>query len=194
MEGNIQFKGRSAALGSDPQRPIPIGISIKADTERGYGVEMAVMEVLRGKEAEERILSQRIVEGPPPPGLERILVRVRFGYFRRGKGLPDGGNAYRIAVNNFQSTSADGAVEYDLPDLMRQPEPGLVGVPVACGETREGWVVLQLPAGEDKALLSFHREYAQSNYVLIHTWRPIWFRLFTPDPMEIKETCEECRP
>jgi hypothetical protein len=180
-------------LGSDPGWPIPIGSTIKAQTERGYGIEMAVMEVVRGQEAEERTQVQGVVESPPSAGFERILVRVKFGYFRKAKGLPEAGNEYRIMANNFQATSADGATTYEPPNLTRQPEPGLTGVLIAPGSTREGWIVLQVPLGEKQALLAFHREYAHSNYVLIHTWRPIWFKLFASDPMQIEGTCGECR-
>lgn len=194
MEGNTRLKTRTGPLGSDPGRPIPVGTTIKAQTERGYGVEMAVMEVVRGQEAEERIQGQGLAQSPPSAGFERILVRTKFGYFCRAKGLPDASNEYRIMTNNFQATSADGATTYEPPNLARQPEPGLIGDRIAPGSTREGWIVLQVPSGEKRALLAFHREYAHSNYVLIHTWRPIWFKLFASDPMQIEGTCAECRP
>jgi hypothetical protein len=193
MEGNTVYKIRSGALGRDPQRPTPIGTTTKADTERGYGVEIAVMEVVRGREAEERIQIQGVAGSPPPVGFERILVRIRFTYFRKARGMPDAGNEYRITANNFESASVDGTTKYELPILTRQPEPELIGASIAPGETREGWIVLQVPSVEKQPLLSFHRESAPSNYVLIHTWQPIWFKLFAFDPMQLEGPCGECR-
>jgi hypothetical protein len=100
---------------------------------------------------------------------------------------------YRIGINNFQPASADGAIRYEPFRLARQPEPGLIDQSVALGDSREGWVVLSIPRSEEQPLLAFHRDFAHSNYVLMHASQPVWFKLYAPDPMQLDGTCAECR-
>ena len=192
MEEQIPSKTRSSMLGSRQDHPVPTGVTAKAMTERGYVVEVAVLEIVRGKDALNCIIAEKISDKPPKPGFEYVLTRIRFGYFRKAKGMSDLDHAYRIAGSNFIAASSDGTAEYEIPSVSRQPQPQLIDTLIPPGESREGWIVLQVPEDEKEPLLAFHREYATSNYVLLHQWRPIWFKLYSFDPMCINNSCTDC--
>jgi hypothetical protein len=192
MEEQILSKIRSPMLGSNHDHPVPVGVTMKVMTERGYVVEVTVLEIVRGKDAQERIIAKGVSDKLPKAGFEYVLARIKFGYFRKAKGMNDPDHAYRIAGSNFSATSADGKMEYETPSVLRQPQPQLIDTLTPPGEFREGWIVLQVPEDEKEPLLAFHREYAHSNYVLLHQWRPVWFKLYNFDPMCINTSCTDC--
>jgi hypothetical protein len=179
-------------LGSSHDHPVPVGVTMKVMTEQGYGVEVTVLEIVRGKEAQVRVRAEGVSDKMPEAGFEYVLTRIKLGYYRKAKGMSDLDHAYRITGSNFNAASADGITEYESPSLLRQPQPQLIDTLIPTGESREGWIVLQVPENEKKPLLVFHREYAHSNYVLLHQWRPVWFKLYSFDPMCINSSCTDC--
>lgn len=188
----MKQRDRSSILGSSHDHPFPVGVTSKIMIERGYVIELTVLEIIRGKEASDRILSEGISEQLPKEGFEYLLARIKFGYFRKAKGMSDSNATYKVIENNFIVVSADGEREYEPPLLIRQPQPPLVGTIIPLGESREGWAVFQVPVDEKEPLLTFHREHAPTNYVLLHQWRPIWFKLYQFDPMCINSSCTDC--
>ena len=192
MEEQIPFRNRSSMLGSSQDHPVPVGVTTKVMTERGYVVEVTVLEIVRGKDAQDRIMAEGVSDKLPKAGFEYVLTHIKFGYFRKAKGMSDPNHAYRIAGSNFSAASADGTTEYEVPSVLRQPQPPLIDTLIPPGESREGWIVLQVPENEKEPLLAFHREYAHSNYVLLHQWRPVWFKLYNFDPMCINSPCNDC--
>ena len=170
-------KGTSPAPGSSHLNPAPIGTTLKTTVERGDAysgaelcdVEITVIEVVRGKVAWERIKAQGVSVQAAKAGFEYILVRIRFAYSRRGRGFGDG--AYNISEGQFAAASADGMTEYDVPSVLKQPEEQLIDWLFHSGETREGWVLLQVPEHDQQALLIFKRQHTEAIYgVRGYTW------------------------
>lgn len=157
-------------------------MTVKTKIERGdrysapeiYNLEITLLEVIRGKEALDRIKVQSISDALPKVGFEYVLVRIRFGYFSKARGFEHAHEAYRIGDGSFSAMSADGDTEYAIPSVIRQPQPQLVGISFSAGESREGWIVLQVPETEKEPLLSFHRDYAENVYGV---WGSVWFQL-----------------
>ena len=183
MEEQTPSRDRSSILGSSQDHPAPVGVTVKTKIERGdrysapeiYNLEITLLEVVHGKEAIERIKAQGVSNKLPKAGYEYILVRIRFGYFSKARGFGHAHEAYRIGDGSFSATSADGNTEYEIPSVIRQPQPQLVGISFSAGESREGWIVLQVPETEKEPLLSFHREYAENVYGV---WGSVWFQLY----------------
>jgi len=172
---------QSPAPGSSHLSAVPVGVSIKTTIERGdaysapeiYDVEITLMEVARGEDAWERIRLQGVSSEPPKAGFEYILARIRFGYSRRGRGLE--AEAYKLTEGQFTAVSADSQTEYMFPVVLQQPQPQLVDTLFHSGESREGWILLQVPEDEKKPLLVYKREHVEGVYGI---WRYVWFQLY----------------
>lgn len=194
MEAANRSKVRSTQLGSDHQRPVPMGISVKAPTERGYGIELKVLEAIRGLHAQEVVSSNGRDKEPLTDGMEYMVVTVRFGYYCKAKGSPDLNAAYMVSADSFQVANADGTGKYDALEVGSALKQGLIGRSIPVGEAMEGTIVFRIPKVEKEPLLVFHRRHAHSDFVLTSTWQPFWFRLSTADPMRLNDSCAECRP
>jgi hypothetical protein len=193
MEAQDSIRNRSSVMGSSPDRPVPIGVPTKVTIERGYFVEIKVLEIVRGKDAWERVREEGIADDQLKTGFEYLLARISFGYSRKAKGFEEPNNVYGISAKGFSSTSGDGKTEFEIPSVLRQPQPQLIDIPIPLGTSREGWIILQVPEDEKEPLLAFHREHAHSNYVLLPQWSPVWFKLHGFDPMCINSSCQDCR-
>jgi len=168
-------------LGISYSSPAPVGVTIKTTVERGeayaapeiYNVELTLLEIMRGDEAWKRIKGQGSFNEPPKAGFEFVLVLIRFGYFRRSRGME--GEVYRLTKGQFVAVSPDGKTEYEIPTSLSQPEPQLIGSTISPGEARDGWILLQIPKDERRPLLIFKRQ----NMEGVHgVWGPIWFQLY----------------
>jgi len=170
----------SPPIGSSFQYPVPIGQTVKTKIERGdaysapevYDIEITVLETVRGDTASDRIRTNGITSKPPLENFEYILVRIQFGYSRRGRGIED--SPYQLTEGQFRAVSQDGNIHYELPEITRQPRPQLVGLSFAPGDDHEGWLLFQVPKGDQGALLIFDREYEEGVYGL---WGYVWFRI-----------------
>jgi len=173
-------KGTGSAPGSSHSSPAPVGITVKTIVERGDAysggelcdAEITVIEVIRGKVTWECIKTQGISGQAAQAGFEYLLSRIRFAYSRRGRGLGDG--TYKISEGQFAVVSADGMTEYEVPSVLKQPEEQLIDWPMNSGETREGWVLLQVPEQDKHALLVFKRQHTEAIYGVRGY---IWFQL-----------------
>lgn len=167
--------------GSSHLSAVPFGVSIKTTIERGdaysapeiYDVEIAILEIVRGTDAWERIKVQSISNELPKAGFEYLLVRIKLAYSRRGRGLED--EAYKLIEGQFAAVAADGQTEYMIPAVLQQPQPQLVNTLFQSGESREGWIFLQVPEDEKKPLLVYKREHVEGVYGI---WRYVWFQLY----------------
>lgn len=167
--------------GSSHLSAVPFGVSIKTTIERGdaysapeiYDLEITLLEVIRGVDARERIKVQSIANELPKAGFEYLLVRIELAYSRRGRGLED--EAYKLTEGQFAAVSADGQTEYMIPAVLPQPQPQLVDTIFHSGESREGWILLQVPEDEKKPLLVYKREHVEGVYGI---WRHVWFQLY----------------
>lgn len=167
--------------GSTPQNAAPAGVTIKTTIERGdaylspqlYNVEITLLEIIRGKAALERVISQNISEKSPGAGFEYVLARIRLGYFRRIRGLED--EPYTLTEGQFTAFSADGTTEYEIPSVVRQPQPPLAGITFNPGDSHEGWILLEVPETEKKPLMIYKRQHVEGIYGI---WRGVWFQLY----------------
>ncbi|MFC1535241.1 hypothetical protein ACFLZG_07170 [Thermodesulfobacteriota bacterium] len=168
------------APGSSHRSPASLGTMIKSTIERGnpymaprlYNVEITILEIIRGTEALERINAQGVLNDPPEPGNEYILALIKFGYFHRGRGLDD---TYKLTDGQFAAASEDGETEYKTPSVLQQPQPQLIDWLFHPGESREGWVFLQIPKENKQPLLIFKRERVDGVYGI---WGHLWFQLY----------------
>jgi hypothetical protein len=178
---NTPAESSKPIVGTSCSTPAPVGVTIKTTIERGdaysapeiYNVEITLLEIVRGHEAWERVKTQSSPNEPPKAGFEYVLVRIRFAYFRRGRGM--GGEAYHLTEGQFAALSLDGKVEYEIPSILSQPQPALIDYTFSPGESREGWILVQVPKDDKKPLLIFKRQ----NVGGVHgVWGHIWFRLY----------------
>ena len=180
MEERIVPERRSATAGSQ-EHPAPRGTTVKTRIERGdrysapevYRLEITLLEIVRGKEAWARVKEQGVA-GEVRAGFEYVLCRIRFGYFSGAREFPHSGEAYTISPEHFVAVAADGKTEFEGPSVSRQPQPALIGTAFSVNESREGWILLQLPEDGREVLLAFRREYAENRYGV---WGPVWFQL-----------------
>lgn len=170
-------------MGSRLDQAAPIGATLKTKIERGdrysapevYHLEITVLDVLRGENALNRIRGEDVPPGMPQAGFEYLLVRIRFGYFSRGRGLGRQTKPYQIVEGTFACSSSDGKTEFEGVDPGGCPEPHLLNIRFVPGDVREGWILLQVPEKETRPLLIFKREYHENAYGF---WAPAWFRLY----------------
>ncbi len=196
MEQPTDAEKRGSILGSSPERPAPVGVTIRTTIEHGdakptpetFKLEITVLDVVRGKAASDHIKAEAISDQLPKAGFEYVLAHIRFGYFRKAR-LPSAPPSYALHKGSFGAASAEGKTEYENPYVMRQPQPQLIDMPLSVGDSRQGWILLEVPEEERKPLLVFHREHAASAYGI---WKPVWFRLYSFDPMCIDGTCADC--
>ena len=172
---------QSSAPGSSYRSPASIGETVKTIIERGnvylrpklYNVEITLLKVVRGEEAWRRIKAQGVSDQPPKAGFEYILAHFNFGYFLRTRGGMD--DSYILPENQFVATASDGVTEYEIPSVSQQPQPELVGYTFHPGESREGWILLQVPEDDKKPLLMYKRQHVEGMYGI---WSYVWFQLF----------------
>jgi hypothetical protein len=169
------------ASGDSHDRAIPVGVTARTTIERGnaylspeiYNVEITLLDIIRGREALQQVKSQGVVNREPQAGFEYVLVLLRLGYFQRGR--RQGSEAYQLAEGQFAAVSADGKREFDLPAVLRQPQPPLIGLHFNPGESREGRILLEVPAEEKEPRLIFKRQHVEGMYGI---WGYVWFRLY----------------
>ncbi|MFC1533129.1 hypothetical protein ACFL7M_07185 [Thermodesulfobacteriota bacterium] len=178
--GPDPIENPNPAPGSSNRSPAPVGVKVKTTIERGdaymapklYNVEITLEEIVRGDEAREHIKAQGVSDKPPKAGFEYILTRIQFGYFRKARGLAD--ETYRLTEGQFAAVSTDGRTEYEIPSVSQQPQPKLIDWLFHPGESREGWILFQVPKDNMKPLLVFKREHVEGVYGI---WRYVWFQL-----------------
>jgi hypothetical protein len=191
---------KSSQTGNSPGSAVPIGTTVKTTVERGhaymvprlYNVEITLEEVIRGKKAlagAEKLLKP---EQQLKDGYEYLLARLKFGYFERGRIAPAGSTGtadkqyvsfggggvdvtYTLSEGQFLAVSAGGETEFEIPAVLQQPEPHLIGWEFHPGESREGWILFQVPKDDKKPLLIFKREHVEGIYGI---WGYVWFQLY----------------
>ena len=130
LQGVIQ--NPNPTLGSSQRNPVPIGKTIKTKIERGdrysapviYDLEITLLEIIRGQEAWERVKAQEVFNELAKSGFEYMLVRLKVGFFRRGRGL--GGDVYELREGQISAVSADGKTKYEILPVPLQPQPQLL--------------------------------------------------------------------
>ncbi|MBN2469023.1 MAG: hypothetical protein JXD19_12855 [Deltaproteobacteria bacterium] len=178
-EGKPAVTGAGTPGGSQGNS-VPAGSTARTKIERGdrysapeiYNLEITVLGSLRGEGALARIRAEGVSDRQAKPGYEYLLVLIRFGYFSKGRGFVHSGDPYVIKQDFLNAVSPDRTKYYDLPVLDKQLNPSIIDTALAPGQTREGWIVLQVPEDVKNPLISFKREYRENSYGI---WKPIWF-------------------
>jgi len=115
-----------------------------------YDVKITILEVLRGKEAWERLQSASTSNQPAKDAFEFVLARIRFEYHARG--MP-GNKSYTIQKDDFKVYSKDNRA-YEGPRVL-PPKPGLVGRILRPGDSCEGWVPFLVEKEDKKPFIFF---------------------------------------
>ena len=148
----------ATAQGQSPSNAAPVGLSIKTQVECGeragsmepYDAKISVLQVLRGKEAFERIKAANPSNQPPKTGFEYVLARVAF---QMNAILSPGNKTFELARKmQFVALSADGNEQE--PPLVFPPSPELHRM-VRSGEAAEGWIVLLIEESNKKPVMFF---------------------------------------
>jgi len=156
----VAFASTTAALaqGQSPTNAAPVGLSIKTRVECGeragsmepYDARIAVLEILRGKEAFDRIKTAHPSSKPPESGFEYVLARVAF---QMNAILAPGNKTFELARKmQFVTLTADGN-EQEAP-LVSPPAPELHRI-VHSGEPAEGWLILLVEQANKKPVMFF---------------------------------------
>jgi len=148
----------AASQGQSPSNAVPVGLSVKTQVECGeragsmepYDARIAVLQVLRGKEAFERIKAANPSSQPPKAGFEYALARVAF---QMNAILAPGNKTFELARKmQFVALTAEGN-EQD-PPAVNPPSPDLHRT-VRSGEPAEGWMVLLVEQSNRKPVMFF---------------------------------------
>jgi hypothetical protein len=109
-----------------------------------------VLEVVRGKEAWERIKAANASNRPPQDGFEYLLARIAF---EMKAILAPGNKTFELARKmQFVALTADGN-EQEPPSVI-SPKPELHRT-VRSGEPVEGWIVLLVEQANTKPVMFF---------------------------------------
>ena len=144
----------AAAQGQSPSNAAPVGLSIKTQVECGeragsmepYDAKISVLQVLRGKDALDRIKDA----SPPKAGYDYAIVRVAF---QMNAILSPGNKTFELARKmQFVALTADGSEQE--PPAVDPPSPKLHRI-VRSGEAAEGWIILLVEASNKKPVMFF---------------------------------------
>jgi len=148
----------AAAQGRSPSIAAPVGLSIKTQVECGeragsmepYDANIAVLQVLRGKAALDRIKAANPSSQPPKAGFDYVIARVSF---QMNAILAPGNKTFELARKmQFIALTADGSEQE--PPLVSPPSPELHRT-VRSGEVAEGWIVLLVEESNKKPVMFF---------------------------------------
>jgi len=170
----------SSATGNSPGNAIPVGAAVKIPIIPGYGpgtrigdLVLSVLEVKRGEHAEPDIQPEGSEFKPLKSGFENIFMRVKVEYIRAGRGPRQ--RPYYLSPDQFRACSFDGGEEYEILYFSERSGENLIGHTFDMGDSREGWLMCQLPEKELKPFLLYRRENVDNVWGL---WSDIWFKLF----------------
>ncbi len=148
----------AVAQGLSPSDATPIGLSIKTQVECGeragsmepYDAKISVLQVLRGKEALDRIKAADPSIQTPKAGFDYVVARVAF---QMNAILAPGNKTFELARKmQFIALTADGNEQE--PPSVATPSPELHRK-VRSGESAEGWIVLLIEQSNQKPVMFF---------------------------------------
>ena len=148
----------AGAQALSPSDAAPIGLSIKTQVECGeragsmepYDAKISVLQVLRVKEALDRIKAADASTQPPKDGFDFVVARLAF---QMNAILAPGNKTFELARKmQFVALTADGSEQE--PPLVNPPAPVLHRT-VRSGESAEGWIVLLVEQSNKKPVMFF---------------------------------------
>jgi hypothetical protein len=148
--------GNAMAQGDSPTNAIPVKKTVETRLECGqvatepYDAKFTVLEVVRGKEALDRIKAANASNQPPQAGYEYVLARIAF---EMKAIMAPGNKTFELARKmQFVALTEDGN-EIDA-SLATPPKPELHRM-VRAGEPAEGWIVLEVEQKNKKPVMFF---------------------------------------
>ena len=115
-----------------------------------YDAKIAVLQVLRGKEALDRIKAANPSGQPPKAGFDYVVARVAF---QMTAILAPGNKTFELARKmQFVALTEDGNEQE--PPPVTPPSPELHRT-VRSGEPAEGWIVLLVEQSNKKPVMFF---------------------------------------
>ncbi|MGH9001029.1 MAG: hypothetical protein ACRDY7_16745 [Acidimicrobiia bacterium] len=141
-------------------RQIRLLEAVEVDRDPSFTPETFLTDREPSEEEDVRLLEtvQRVTDGPPRQGIERVGVSVPEGFTRArqaivGRQLGPGSPAVELFVQSFQRGTEFVAVEELLTTRPDAPWPEDEGVPVDLGKDRSGRVVYRSSAAEVRVMV-----------------------------------------
>jgi len=117
-----------------------------------YDAGITVVNVVRGGKALDLLRPWNTSGIPIEPGLECMLVRIRFEFSARSA---PGTRAYTLRESQFAAFSSEGRQYTQLP--IDQPGAKLSGT-LRSGDSREGWIAFMVEVAEGKPTMVFRAD------------------------------------
>jgi len=115
-----------------------------------YDAKIAVLQVLRGKEALDRIKAANPSAPPPKAGFDYVAARVAF---QMSAILAPGNKTFDLARKmQFVALTLDGNEQEAAPAVPPSPD---LHRSVKSGEAAEGWIVLLVEQANKKPVMFF---------------------------------------
>ncbi len=140
------------AQDNSPTNPAAIGVAVKSTVELSstYDVVITVMEIVRGKEAMQRLTATSSSNKPPKASYEYLLARIKFELKPRNisdtrtfdLGRPLQWVAFSSDLSEYESVSVVA------------PKPQLTGTAEG-NKVVEGWVAFAVDQKEAKPIMTF---------------------------------------
>ncbi len=140
------------AQDNSPSSPASIGVAVKSTLELSstYDVVITVMEIVRGKEAMQRLTEASSSNKPPKTGYEYLLARIKFELKRRS--ITDSRTFDLGRPMQWVAFSSDLS-EYESVSVVA-PKPQLSGTAEG-DKVVEGWVAFAIDQKEAKPIMTF---------------------------------------
>ncbi|NLV30693.1 MAG: hypothetical protein GXY47_06000 [Acidobacteria bacterium] len=145
------------AQDNSPTNPAPVGTPVPSMVELGsvssniYDITVTTLEVVRGREALDRLKATSASNPAPPAGLEYLLARVRFEL--KGRSVSD-----KMGIEIGDTPLQWVALGSDLTEYARPsvtvPAPALAGT-VPEGGSLEGWAAFVVDVQEAAPIMVF---------------------------------------
>ncbi|MBN1190498.1 MAG: hypothetical protein JXA46_12150 [Dehalococcoidales bacterium] len=166
--------------GKSPGDAYPVGSVVKIPIIPGYGpgpkigdLLITLLEVLRGKEIENRLPPGEIPPAPEKDDMENVVFSLKVEYARYGRSPRE--QPYMLSDGQFLACSSDGDTEYQVIPLSDESRGGLIGYLFKAGDSRQNRLYCRLPVEEKKPYLLYRRENVENVWGL---WSDIWFKLY----------------
>jgi hypothetical protein len=165
------------AQGMLPSSPAQVGVSVNSQIQCGgnpvslepYDVKVTLLQVVRGKEAWERIQTASTSNKPAKAGFDYVLARIRF---ELKANVSPGDKSFALGMPlQLIAMSADGKEYESVPVI--PPKPELSGA-LRAGGSVEGWVAFVVEQKDSKPLMAF--DPASGGATL--RGKVLWFQLY----------------
>jgi len=174
----IVFHAQSAdAQGMSPSSPALVKISVSSQIQCGanpvslepYDLKLTLLQVVRGKEAWDRLQAASTSNAPAKTGFDYVLALLRFELNAK---VAPGNKSFQLGQPmQLVAMSADGK-EYETVPVV-PPKPELTGA-LKSGSPVEGWFAFQVEQKDRKPLMAFDPSSGGATL----RGKVLWFQLY----------------